>query len=408
MQPLQNNPSPLSERALAAPALNPPIPGDNISRQKLGLLAIILLLLLVLAVLGGLIARSRQRDSLRAETRSLAISTVTVVSPAPSNPLEALTLPAEVKSYMEASIYARANGYLKRWLVDLGSEVQAGQLLAEIDTPEIDQGLAQARAELTQAEAALALAKITANRWADLVKTSGVSEQENAEKQADLTLKTAMVGAAHANVRRLEEMQSFEKVLAPFDGAITMRRTDVGELVSPGAAKELFHLAKTSTLRVFVHVPQTAARGVAPGQSAELTIPEIPGRIFPAKVARVSGMLAADSRTLLVELEVDNAKGEILVGSYAQVRLTEAKVEAVQTLPSNTLLFRAEGPQVGIVHADGKVELRPVMLGRDFGPTVEVLSGVSAEDKVILNPADSLVSGTTVRVAETPGPAMGK
>jgi RND family efflux transporter MFP subunit len=227
-----------------------------------------------------------------------------------------------------------------------------------------------------------------------------VSEQETAEKQADLALKSAMVGAARANAHRLEELQSFGRVLAPFAGTITMRRTEVGELIAPGSARELFHLAQTRTLRVFVHVPQSAARGVSAGQAAELTIPELSGRVFPAKVVRASGSLTADSRTLLVELEVDNSKGEILAGSYAQVKLTEAKVETPLTLPSNTLLFRAEGPEVGVVQADGKVVLHPVTLGRDFGPTVEVLAGVSPADRVILNPADSLVGGTTVRVAE--------
>jgi RND family efflux transporter MFP subunit len=301
---------------------------------------------------------------------------------------------------VEAPIYARTSGYLKRFLVDIGAQVKEGDLLAEIDTPELNQELAQARAQLAQSDAALSLAKITAARWAELLKTSSVSEQEAAEKQADLELKTANVEAARANVRRLEELHAFEKVTAPFAGTITARNTDVGMLITAAGGRELFRLAQTSTLRVFVRVPQTAARGVEAGQTAEFSIPELPGRVFPAKIVRTSGAMSADSRTLLTELTVDNARGEILSGSFAQVRFTQSDIDSAPTLPANTLLFRAEGMQVGVVKADGRVELRNVTLGRDFGPMVEVLGGVSVGDRVILNPSDSLVSGATVRLAE--------
>lgn len=408
MNSFESQQPPISEKALANPALPSPAGIEGVTRPRLGLLAVVIVVLIALAAVAGLIPRWRQRAALRAETRELAIATVTVVYATPGNAAQALTLPAEVKPQMEAPIYARASGYLKHWLVDLGAQVETGQLLAEIDTPEINQELARARAELTEADAALGLAKITAARWAGLLKTTSVSEQETAEKQADLALKTATLGAVGANVHRLEELQSFGRVLAPFPGVITARRTEVGELIAPGNPRELFHLAQTRTLRVFVHVPQSAARGVAPGQSAELAIPELPGRVFPAKVARVSSAMTPDSRTLLTELEVDNSKGEILAGSYAQVKLTEAKLEAPLTLPANTLLFRAEGPQVGVVQANGKVELRQVTLGRDFGPTVEIQAGVSATDKVILNPADSLVSGTSVRLAEPDNKPAGR
>ena len=274
------------------------------------------------------------------------------------------------------------------------------RMVAEIDTPELNQELAQLRAQLAQTQAALALAETTAARWADLVKSSSVSEQEAAEKKADLELKSATVAAARANVRRLEELQSFGRVNAPFAGTITARGTDIGQLVASSSGNELFRLAQTRTLRVFVRVPQSAAQGVAPGQMTELTIPELPGRVFPAKVVRTSGAMSADSRTLLTEMEVDNSRGEILAGTYVQVRLTETKVNPTLTLPSNTLLFRSEGPQVGVVGTDGKVNLRSVTLGRDFGPSVEILGGVGPSDRVILNPADSLVGGITVRVAE--------
>jgi RND family efflux transporter MFP subunit len=300
---------------------------------------------------------------------------------------------------MEAPIYARASGYLKRWLVDLGAKVEAGQLLAEIETPELDQELARARAQLVQADAALSLAKTTADRWAELAKTESVSQQEAAEKQADLALKAATVEAARAEVHRLENLQSFARVTAPFAGTITLRQTDVGQLITAGSGRELFRLAQTSPLRVYVRIPQTAARSMTPGQKAELTVPELPGRVFEAKVVRVSGAMDATSRTLLTELEVDNSRGEILAGGYAQVRFPDLKTEGLLTLPSNTLLFRAEGPQVGVVLPDGKVALHNVTLGRDFGARVEIVAGIAAADRVILNPADSLVSGTTVRIA---------
>jgi len=370
------------------------------SGAKLRNAAIVAALLIVIGAAIGVIPRLLHRNALRAETRALALQTVSVVSPTPGKNAAGLTLPAEAKALVEAPIYARTSGYLKRYLVDIGAQVKAGDLLAEIDTPELNQELAQSRAQLGQADAALVLARTTSARWAELLKSSSVSEQEAAEKQADLELKSATVEAARASVRRLEDLQAFEQVTAPFAGTITARGTDVGQLVAASNGKELFRLAQTGTLRVYVRVPQAAAQGVVPGQMAELTIPELPGRVFPAKVVRTSGAMSADSRTLLAELEVDNSRGEILSGAYVQVRLAEGKQDPALTLPANTLLFRAEGPQVGVVAPDGKVELRSVTLGRDFGPTVEIVGGVAPTDRVILNPADSLVGGTTVRVAE--------
>jgi RND family efflux transporter MFP subunit len=362
--------------------------------------ALVAALLVLVGAVAGLVPRWQRRAALRAQTRELAIQSVTVVFPAPSQAAAGLALPAEVKPFLESPIYARASGYLKRWLADIGAQVKEGELLAEIDTPELDQELAQARAQLAQAQAALALARTTAARWAELLKTASVSEQEAAEKQADLELKSASVQAAQANVRRLEESQAFQSVKAPFAGTITARKTDVGDLIAAGNGKELFRLAQTGTLRVYVRVPQTSAAGVAPGQKAELSIPEIHGRVFPAKVVRTSGAMSAESRTLLTELEVDNSHGEILAGSFAQVRFAETTLLPTLTLLPNTLLFRSEGPQVGVVGADGIVQLRSVTLGRDFGRTIEVLDGVGPKDRVILNPADSLVSGAVVRVAE--------
>ncbi|HWV99527.1 MAG TPA: efflux RND transporter periplasmic adaptor subunit [Candidatus Acidoferrum sp.] len=384
----------------SGPLPNPLAGAPANSTAKLGRAAVAAAVLVVVGALAGLLPRWHHSAALRAETRQLAQPIVNIVSPVPEKPAAALSLPAEVKPYLEAPIYSRGSGYLKRWLVDIGAQVKEGDLLAEVDTPELNQELAQARAQLAQAQAALDLAKTTAARWAELLTTASVSEQEAAEKRADLELKQANVEAARANVRRLEDLQSFESIRAPFAGTITARNTDVGQLISAGSSKELFRLAQTGTLRVYVRVPETAAHSVVPGQKAEFSVPEMPGRTFPAKVVRTSGAMSADSRTLLTELEADNSRGEILAGTYAQVRFTDAQPEAALTLPSNTLLFRAEGPQVGVVNADGRVELRRITLGRDFGPTFEVLSGVAPGDRIILNPSDALVSGMTVGIAQ--------
>lgn len=371
------------------------------SSVKLCVAVAALVVLIVTGVVAGLIPRSRLQTELAAETVKLSIPTVTVVSPKPGTSTWGMALPAEIKPLCEAPIYARANGYLKRRLVDIGDHVEAGQLLAEIDTPELDQELDRARALVAQAEAAHGLAQATAARWAALAKKATVSDQENEEKQADLKLKAATAESARAEVRRLERLQSFARVTAPFPGTITARNIDEGDLIVAAGAKELFHLAQTHKLRVYVQVPQTMARGIRVGQTAEMRVPELPSRAFAANVIRTAGVIASDSRTLLVELEVDNTKEEILAGSYAQVRFTEARMEAALTLQANAVLFRSEGPQIAVVREHGKVELRTVKLGRDYGQTIEILSGVEPKDRVILNPADSLVSGATVSISET-------
>lgn len=384
---------------------NPPVrpAADAPPRGKLWLLLVVGALAAFVLIVGFIVARSprlRQEEALIVETSGLAIPTVAVVSPAPGEPPPTLLLPAEIKPWLETPIYARASGYLKQWSVDLGDRVVAGQLLCEIETPELDQELERARDELAKAEASLALAKSTAERSANLLEPGGVSREEYDEDQAGVALQTATVKGAQANVRRLEELRSFARLTAPFAGIITARNTDVGDLITAGSGKELFRLAQIDKLRVFVRVPQTRALAIKPGQAAELLLPELPDRVFPAKVTRTAGAISSDSRTLLTQLELDNAGGEILAGSFAQVRFAETKGDAPLTLPSNTLLFRTEGPQVGVVHRDGKVELRSVKLGRDFGRTVEILTGVSTTDRVILNPSDSLTDGTKVRVAE--------
>ena len=356
------------------------------------------ILLIGLAI--GILPRWFTRRTLAQETQELAVTTVAVVSPAPGKSDFGVPLPAEVQAFVEAPIYARASGYLKRWLVDIGAPVKTGQLLAEIETPELDQQLAQAKAELAQNQAALDLAKITSARWTDLLKTASVSEQETAEKQSDLELKKANLDAALANLHRLEELKTFASITAPFDGTITARQTDVGQLITAGSGHELFRLAQLNPLRVYVRVPQTLARAITPGQTAELILDQSPGKKITAKVVRTAGAIEPGSRTLLTELAVDNSRGEILAGSYAQVRFTDSVAAPTLTLPANTLLFRAEGIRVGVVNADNKVELRAVKLGRDFGQTVEILEGVEAGGRVIMNPPDSLTTGLAVRVAE--------
>ena len=366
-----------------------------------GKLLRIALIVVAVAFVIGLLPRLKQRAAVKSETRELAVPTVDVTVPAPAKAAAPLQFSGEVKALSEAAIYARASGYVRRWLVDIGAHVEQGQLLAELDTPELDRDLAQGRAEFAQAEAALALAETTAKRWAEMRAAKTVSPQEADEKIADLALKKATVDAAAAKVQRLEETLHFNKLTAPFAGTVTMRTLDVGQLVTTAAGRELFRIAQADKLRVFVRIPQNYARAVTVGQTAELVFTELPGRVFDAKVVRTAGTLDAASRTLLTELEVDNAKGELLAGSYVQVRFKEAKLDAVLSIPANALLFRNEGTMVGVLGADHRVALRKVTMGRDFGMTVEIIDGVTASDRVILNPSDSLVDGSLVRVLPT-------
>jgi RND family efflux transporter MFP subunit len=367
---------------------------------RLRRIAEIVVVLIVIGLIIGLVPRWLSRHKLRAETRADSVLTVNVISPTPSKQDLGTPLPAEVQAFIQASIHARASGYLKNWFVDIGDHVTNGQALAEIDTPELDQQLAQAQAELDQARAALDLAKTTADRWTELLKTASVSEQETAEKQADYILKQANVEAARANVQRLEDLKNFDRVTAPFDGTITARNTDIGQLIAADSGLELFRMAQTDPLRVYVRVPQPFVHAIAPGQKAELTFLELPGRIFEAKVTRTAGAVDPTSRTLQVELQVPNPRGEIFAGSYAQVRFNEAAAANVLMLSDNALIFRSQGMQVAVVGADNKVKLLSIKLGRDFGDTVEVLDGLKADDRVIDNPPDSIADGMTVQVAQ--------
>jgi len=357
----------------------------------------------------GFLPRWRQQRTATADMNQLAILTVAVVSPTPGKSGDGLVLPAEIRPWREAAIFARANGYLKDWVADIGAHVQAGQLLAEIETPDLDQQLEQAKAQLVLSQANLHLAETTDARWKELLKTASVSEQAAAEKAAGREIAAASVEADRANLRRLQELVSFQRVVAPFAGTITLRNTDIGDLIVAGSGgRELFHIAQTEKLRVYARVPEPSALGIAPGQTATLTTPANPGRVFAATVTTTSEAISTVSRTLLTELEVDNSQHQILPYSYGELSFKGNNTDSPLTLPSNTVLFRAQGLQVGVVRPDGTIELRTVQVGRDFGQTIEILGGVTASDRVIINPTDSLVSGASVRVQAAPNTAAAK
>jgi RND family efflux transporter MFP subunit len=291
---------------------------------------------------------------------------------------------------------------LRHWYFDIGAHVKAGQLLADIETPEVNQQLAQAKAELATAQANHELATTTAARWQDLLKTDSVSKQETDQKIGDLNAQKATVDSAASNVRRLEELLGFQKIYAPFSGVITARNIDIGSLIDAGAnspGHELFHLASINILRVYVSVPEVYSRAARPGATATLTLDEFPGRVFHGKLVRNANAIDMTARTLLVEVDVDNPTGELLPGAYVSVHLKLPSQVRSVTIPSNTLLFRAEGMRVAIVR-DGRTQLVPITIGRDYGKAVEVVSGLNASDPVIINPADSIISGMPVHVLE--------
>lgn len=353
----------------------------------------------------GINSRVQASSELKQETEKSAIPSVVIVHPQPSGMTEEVVLPGNIQAFTDTPIYARTNGYLKSWTVDIGAHVKSGQLLAEIETPEVDQQLSQARADLATAEANLALSQTTAARYENLLKSDSVSKQETEEKTGDLNAKKAIVDSARFNVKRLEQTQGFQKVYAPFDGVITARNTDIGALINAGSSstsnngKELFHEAATETLRVYVNVPQMYARAARVGTTADLTFNEFPGRRFRGTLVRTADAIDQASRTLLTEVDVDNSKGDLLTGAYVSVHIKLPSKTPAVTIPVNTLIFRSEGLRVAVVR-DAKAQLTPFIMGRDFGSQVEVLGGITAEDSVIVNPSDSLTSGTPVTVAK--------
>lgn len=365
-------------------------------------LIIVALVILVLALSGALSMVSRFRDAqaLAKETDADSVSTVVVVHPVAEKPDEELVLPASLQAYEESPIYARTSGYLLRWYKDIGSRVVKGELLADIDTPEIDQELSQARATRQQISAQLELAKISSDRWQNLRKTDSVSQQETDTQTNAYQQALANLAAADANVRRLEQLESFKHVYAPFAGVLIKRNVDPGALINAGSAGvELFILARVDPLRVFVNVPQAYSPAIKDGMPAYITLPEISGQKFRGTVTRTAQAIDPATRTLLTEVDVPNKDGRLLRGSFGEVHFAP-KINAEKvTVPVNAMLFRQEGPRLAIVGADNKVQLRPITIGHDYGTTLEVLGGVSLEDRIIINPADSLEDGQMVNVA---------
>jgi RND family efflux transporter MFP subunit len=355
-------------------------------------------------IYSGIRQRVQAETTLGVNTERAAVPTVTVVQPLSGDMSQEIVLPGNTQAFSDTPIYARTNGYLKRWYVDIGAHVAQGQLLAEIETPEVDQQLEQARADLKNAQANEHLAQITADRWQNLLKTNAVSKQETDQAVSDLSARQAFVDSTTANVHRLEQLQAFEKVHAPFAGVITARNTDVGALINAGAAgvpQELFHMAAVNRLRVYVAVPEIDLQAAQTGAKATLTLDEFPGEIFKGTIVHNSDSIDAASRTLNVEVDVANAQGRIKTGAYVLVHLNNPQSSQAMghslTIPADTLLFRSEGLRVGVVR-NGRAELVPITIGRDFGATVEVVAGLQPTDQVIVNPSDSLTSGSQVQV----------
>lgn len=371
---------------------------------------IVVPLLLAGSAFFGMRVRQRQSQHLANVTKSLEVQSVNVIHPEHGKSSSDLTLPGIIQAFSQSPVYARVDGYVRTWYVDIGAHVRKGQLLAEIDAPEVDQQLNQARAMLKQAQTNLALAKVTAPRYQELIKTNSVSQQEVDQNNQNLSAQEANVQAAVAAVSRLEQMQGFEKIVAPFDGVITERKTDFGDLVNAGnagAGHELFRISQNNIVRVFVTVPEEFTSEVKPGTKASMDVISLPNRRFAASVTRTADAIDAVSRTLTVELDVKNPSGELLPGAYTNVHFRLPLGIAPWVLPASTILYQADGPQVGIVNRQNQVALRKVTLGHDFGDTIEIRTGVQSGDAVIANPPDSLTNGMRVAVQSSPGSSAG-
>jgi RND family efflux transporter MFP subunit len=371
------------------------------SNKKIRRYALIALLVAVGLGIWGEVSRVIARSNLVKENIEASVPTVATVNAEPSTASEDLVLPGAVQAFMEAPIYARTSGYLKSWETDIGTLVTKGQVLAQIESPEVDQQLSQALADLATARANETLSNSTNVRWQGLLATQSVSKQDADEKSGDAAAKKAAADSAAANVARLRDLESFKRVVAPFTGVITARNTDVGALINAGqsAGTELFRIADTKKLRIFVRVPEAFAAATKPGLEAELRFTEQPNRSFAAKTVRTSNALDPALRTLQVELELDNAKGDIFPGAYAEVHFKFPASAATLRLPANTVLFRSAGLQVATLDGQQRVKLKSIVQGRDFGSSIEVLSGLSAHDVVIVNPPDSITDGVQVRIA---------
>lgn len=388
------------EVEVAAPPQIDPVPKLPPAKPRTAML-IVGVVLVVLLLAGGVTLLKRARDErvLAKETERNSVPSVAVIHPKAEKPDQELVLPGSLQAYEESPIYARTNGYLVRWYKDIGSRVQQGELLAKIDTPEIDQELLQTRAARQQVEAQLELARTSDERWQSLRQTDSVSQQEADQQSSIYQQSKANLAAADANVRRLEQLESFKNVYAPFSGVLTKRNVDPGALINAGAGgRELFDIAKVDPLRVYVSVPQAYAQNIKIGMKAQVTLQEFPGQTFQGSVARTAEAIDMATRTLLTEVDVPNKKRRLLPGSFGEVHFSVDSDANKVTVPINAMLFRAEGARVAVVGADGKVQLRPVSIGRDYGATLEILDGLSVDEQLIVNPSDSLEEGQQVRV----------
>jgi RND family efflux transporter MFP subunit len=395
-----NRPAPTPEGEFPVETV-PPMPKEPGLGKGTWIVLAVVAVILLLVIVFGIAARSKSERALKKETVIAAIPSVNVIYPAPSTLSSEIALPGNTQAYTDTPIYSRTSGYLKNWYFDIGAHVRKGQLMATIETPEVDQQLQVAQADLKSAQANLDLANVTSNRYQNLLKTNSVSKQETDVAMSDASAKEAAVDASMAAVRRLEQLQSFEKVYAPFDGIVTARNIDIGALIQAGentTPKELFHLAAIGKIRVFVSVPEAYSAATRNGGKATLTLDEYPGRSFVGTITRNSNAIDQATRTLNVEVDIDNPKGELLPGAYVFVHFKVPEHVANLMIPSNTLLFRAEGLRVGVVR-DGRVQLVSVTIAKDMGANVEIGSGLTKEDAVILNPSDSLASGQEVQIA---------
>lgn len=378
-------------------------PSDRGPASRAKLLVGAALLVLITAGAVTFLNRKSEADALAKETEAVAVPTVAVIQPASEPGNDELVLPGNLQAFEESPIFARTNGYLLRWHKDMGSKIQKGELLATIDAPEVDQELSQARAGREQVKSALELAKISADRWANLRKSDSVSQQEADQQASGYQQALANLAAADANVRRLEQLESFKNVYAPFSGVLTRRNVDPGALINSGAGasgKELFDIARVDPLRVYASVPQAYAPSMKVGVKATVTLQEFPGQKFMGVVARTADAIDPATRTLNTEVDVPNKDGKLLPGSFGQVHFATGTSVPRITIPVNAMLFRAEGPRAAVVDKDDKVHLRPISIGRDFGTTLEILGGLDVNDRVIINPSDSLEEGQQVHVAK--------
>jgi len=375
----------------------PPLDGAGSGR----ILGILFVIALLAAIFYGLHVRSSHEKELTQATDEAAVPTVNVIRPKAGSAAQELVLPGNVQAFTETPIYSRTNGYLKKWYFDIGSHVRKGQLLAEIETPEVDQQLQQSRAELERIQANMELAGVTSNRWQSLLAKHAVSQQEADQARSNYIAAQAAVDASKANVRRLEQLQSYEKITAPFDGIITARNTDIGDLITAGSGatnpRELFHLAATGKLRVYVAVPEVYADAIHNGDKADLAQDANPSVKIPGRIVRNASAIDHTTRTLNVEVDVDNRDNALLPGAYVFVHFHVPGAVNTVTIPSNALLFRSEGLRASVVRND-RVQLVPVTIGHDYGGTVEVTSGLNPSDEIILDPSDSITNGMPVRV----------